>query len=239
MRRPRGTTTGAAARRARHEHRARLDASPAGPEAAAPDARAACAAESEAGLNAPAAVRAGDLAARAGAGPPIGLAGAGVVDRVHAAAGRRGAPALVRPAGWAAAETAPGPASWASRSRGCRPWASRRYPGRVAQLARADGGCHRRRHAAERRGREHGPGRFERTVAARDRRAGGGRRGRAGQLVSAAETELVVVLIFFAAAVTGDQMDPRWNLTQLTRRRRSVNVSVDGRAVRRRAVELR
>ena len=61
---------------------------------------------------------------------------------------------------------------------------------------------------ADRRGRQHRPRRLQRPSLP-DRALGEGAGAGRAQLVSAAETELVVVLVFFAAAVTGDQMDPR------------------------------
>ena len=160
MRRPRGTAAGCGRRRARHEHRARLpDGRLAGPEARRADTGAARAAESEARLDAAAAVRAGELAAAPGAGPPVGLAGAGAWSPGACRRRWRGAPP---PAGQRVGRQLkrhrrrhlgriiPGDAALGLCA----------HPGRVAQLARADRGRHRRRHAAERRGRQHGPGRF-------------------------------------------------------------------------------
>ena len=80
-------------------------------------------------------------------------------------------------------------------------------PGRVAKLTRADGGGHCTRQATHRGRREHRSSCLQWAVA--DARARRGGRGWSRQFVTAAETELVVVLVFFAAAVAGDQMDPR------------------------------
>ena len=99
----------------------------------------------------------------------------------------------------------------ANRSRGCRPWASARCrPSCAARpqltvAAIAAAGSPRASVPAAATVRA----RFQRRRRRRPR--AGGRAPAAGlrQLVTAAETELVVVLVFFAAAVAGDQMDPR------------------------------
>ena len=76
-----------------------------------------------------------------------------------------------------------------------------------AELTRRRGCGHRGR-AGRRRRRQHRARGLDGTVRAVICAWGSGR-GRPTKLISAAETELVVVLVFFAAAVTGDQMHPR------------------------------
>ena len=210
MRRPRGTGAGAAAaaRPAMNIVRGcadgrvgargrRADAGAAGAAEREPRLDA-CGRRSGTGSSAPGRAhrrprRSGARAPASGRHPGSRQAAAGPAERVRRQLKRR-----------------PAPASWANHSRGCRPWAFGAAP-ELPQLAGAAVVGHRGRCPPI-----GGGGSTVRAVSmgrhCRDSRLGSGR-GRPAELISAAETELVVVLVFFAAAVTGDQMRPPENLT--------------------------
>ena len=161
MRRPRGTAAAAAAVDPPMNIVRGWPTVPCGPEAAAPMRVPHAPQKAKPDLDGLTAIRARELAP--GAGPPVGLEGAGVVTGwmpppVDAGHGRRSGQRvgrqLKRYRGRHLGRVIPGNAALRLGS-----------PRRVTELARADRGRHRGRHSAERRGRQHRPRGFERSVA--------------------------------------------------------------------------